>query len=142
MWDEQLHVPLMIRVPGEAPRGSNRLLSSIDVLPTAVGFIPELRDTAFLEQGPGMDVLAGDYVEAPVFGMTPRQHRSFSLMTGRWKLLRREGSVEFLFDLTQDPHELVDLSAAEPEVTKRLSGMLDESLSVQKAGFGRNSFDR
>ncbi|RJP30756.1 MAG: hypothetical protein C4547_16295 [Phycisphaerales bacterium] len=41
-WHEQLHVPLLVRVPGLAPRSVDGPVSTVDVLTTVLNLAPGL----------------------------------------------------------------------------------------------------
>jgi hypothetical protein len=63
----------------------------------------------------------------------------FGLRVGHWKLQRPAGSrradpqppKELLFDLREDVAEKHDVAAANPEVLRRLSKMLDEAVAAR-----------
>lgn len=127
-WDEQLHVPLLMRVPGLEPRREEALLSVIDVLPTFLGLLqaPELE--AILAQSSGRDRLS-DTSEAQVLSQDSGRFRKdggyrYALTTPNWKYIRRETdtdtSQELLFELASDPFELEDVAAARPGVVAEL----------------------
>src|SRR5690606_1286999 len=59
VWDCELHAPLLMRVPGEAPRRVDTLVTAADVLPTLFGRRHVAGSEAFAEQFSGVDVLAG-----------------------------------------------------------------------------------
>ena len=99
VWDEQLHVPLLMRVPGQAPRRVATQLSVVDVVPTLLGLVPLPGSERFLEQSSGFDVLHDDHVERAVFGMSSERQLEFgrwayALTTPRWKLVVEEDGVE------------------------------------------------
>jgi len=137
-WNEQLHVPLLMRVPGQEPRRVSRLMSVVDVVPTLFGFASWRREETLLRQVSGQDVLAADYETRPVFGQTsPRQDAygtrgSVALRTERWKYIRFEDGGEQLFDLESDPYELEDIATEQPDVCATLRTQLDASVARQK----------
>ncbi|MBM4013990.1 MAG: hypothetical protein FJ293_03370 [Planctomycetes bacterium] len=132
-WDEQLRVPLLIRVPGIEPRVIDTPCSMLDLWPTVFGLVPELADADFAAQCRGSDVLAPDHVERPVFSMGAKPSYD-SLTMRRWKLLRDPDGVR-LFDLEADPHEANDVAADHPEVVSRLkAALVAEVARHKKAG--------
>jgi len=125
VWEEQLAVPLFLRLPGVAPRRVDALLSTVDVLPTVLAALPGLASEGFREQLRGTDALAGGPRPA-VFGMSPPKRGLAALREERWKLVRdAQGAVE-LYDLAADPHELANVAGAHPEQVARLSAALAE----------------
>ncbi len=132
-WDEQLRVPLLIRVPGIEPRVIDTPCSMLDLWPTVFGLAPTLADADFATQCRGSDVLAADHVERPVFSMGAKPNYD-SMTTRRWKLLRDPDGVR-LFDLESDPHEAKDVAADHPEVVTRLkAALVAEVARHKKAG--------
>ncbi|MCH7700077.1 MAG: sulfatase [Planctomycetes bacterium] len=139
LWDEQLHVPLMIRVPGAARRRVARPMSAVDVLPTLLGLIDLPNSESFLEQMSGVDALAGDDNPRYILSrLSDRQLRfdvatTYSITGGGWKYVHAIGGEELLFDLGADPHELRDVAADHPEVVRDLCARLEDQVTRQLA---------
>jgi arylsulfatase A-like enzyme len=139
-WNEQLHAPLLMRVPGQAQRRVAVRLSAIDALPTLMGLLEAPQARGLLAQSTGRDVLAADFEPRPILSQDTGRHRSegvpyrHALGYGRWKLFRVENrSDEFsweLYDLDADPFELADVSAEHPETTRQLGSLLERELST------------
>jgi arylsulfatase len=140
-WNEQLHAPMMIRVPGIEPRRVATPLTAADALPTLLGLlaVPQL---AFPDgQASGRNALAPGYEPGAILGQDTGRARDgpyrVAVTADRWKYFRIEepgGAVrELLFDLEADPHELRDVSAARPEVVHRLRAALEERIASQSA---------
>lgn len=134
VWNEQLHVPLVFKFPAGAgaPTGrSSELASLIDVLPTlAAGARLALPG----EQFDGIDLISADRDTA----LSQREYRDpiwkepvYALTGARWKYHRYGHSPDRLYDLEADPHELVDVIDAHPEVAKRMKAQVDELLRAQ-----------
>lgn len=140
-WHEQLRVPLLMRVPGTAPRRIETPLSITDAMPTFLALlkVPGLALPA--GQASGRDVLAPDAKPAPILSQDTGREREgpyrYALTSGRWKYFRIEeagGSVrEALYDLETDPHELTDVAAAHPEQAASLRELLVGRLREQLA---------
>jgi arylsulfatase A-like enzyme len=111
-------VPLIVHVPGAAPRRVGVPVSLIDVLPSVVGLLDGSEPGGwrdFLEQASGRDVLADGARARPVVSQrADRREPEFSLVASGWKLLHRPSSGDALFDWGADPWEINDASAAEP----------------------------
>jgi arylsulfatase A-like enzyme len=136
LYQELLHVPLIVRVPAWRDR-SHRIaarVSMIDLLPTLLelldrapppglrgrSLVPLMRDPeAVLEP-------AAILSEGYPFGLNQQ-----SLVAGRFKLIRTlpTGRVE-LYDLEADPGEQTDLAATRPALRQRLLAALDRELPV------------
>ncbi len=137
-WDEQLHVPFLIRAPGHTPRRVATTSAIADVVPTLLGLIELPGEAAFVAQMSGIDVLAQDDAERYVVGQSSGRQEEFDLertwcLTGqRWKLVRHASGALELYDRARDPHELSDVSADHPDVLSRLSFALDNELEGQR----------
>jgi arylsulfatase A-like enzyme len=134
LYQELLHVPLLMRLPGLIPAGEvlEGRVGLIDVAPT----ICDLAGVAVPETFSGRSlrgVLAGEAAAAaPILA-----HGNFwgpaltSWSSGRWKLVLTpdgEGQRAQLYDLETDPSELHDLAAAEPARVAELRAELTLAL--------------
>lgn len=127
VWEEQLAVPLFMRIPGiQAESKQDALMSTVDVLPTAIALLPDLATEEFTRQFRGTNALA-DQPRPPVFGMSPPKRGLTMIREDRWKYVRSEDGEE-LYDLASDPHELENVAASEPEVLARLRTAHEELL--------------
>lgn len=112
VWDEQLHAPLLIRVPGQTPRRIPTTLSTADVLPTLLGLLDLPAEDGFLGQVSGQDVLGDGFVERAVFSMRSMRQTTLGkdmvwTLTGAGHKCRVDASGgRALYDLSTDPHEL------------------------------------
>jgi arylsulfatase A-like enzyme len=132
-WDESYHVPLIVRVPGQAAgRRVDAFTEHVDVMPTvleAMGLdVPIQCDgralTPFLEPD-GADGPAdwrreahwqwdfGDpvnHLAEELFGLTTEQCNLDVIRDRQWKYVHFAGFDPLLFDLVEDPDQLVDRS--------------------------------
>ncbi len=129
LYQELIHVPLFISVPGAAPRHDSQPAQLIDLLPT----FAELCGLKARRYWQGVS-LVGERVDLPVFSATggsSREH-DFRLRTvrlGRYKLIHdgNKKSVS-VYDLVADPEETHDLAKSEEALTR----MLQEALQKHK----------
>jgi arylsulfatase A-like enzyme len=133
LFEEMLHVPLLVRVPGVAPAVVDAPVQIGDVAPTllaAAGLPP-------LPAASGVDLVAvaRHGASSPDWTAhldTPPLPPLHALGRGRWKLIRSPAR-DALFDLESDPRERVDRSAdpaaAEPlaELRMRLDRFEEEA---------------
>ncbi|MBM4031852.1 MAG: hypothetical protein FJ291_08720 [Planctomycetes bacterium] len=103
-----VHVPFILRTPG-GPKGARRreLVGLQDVLPTLAALTGCPLDAAVhgldLTAAPARDVFYSQCFDPP--------EQSAMLFDGRWKFCyAQEGPTEELYDLAEDPHELVNLA--------------------------------
>jgi arylsulfatase A-like enzyme len=125
LWEELVRVPLIIKVPGIAPRRVSARRSAIDVVPTLL----DLFKLPAASRGP-TDFLSGESLlpdllrppgtpdpERPVFvdmARGPYNAERRALIAGDLKLTVSEGRVLGLYDLAADPAEKRDLSGDKP----------------------------
>ncbi|HSM13586.1 MAG TPA: sulfatase-like hydrolase/transferase [Thermoanaerobaculia bacterium] len=135
--EEQLRIPLWIRIPGRAPGVVTEPVSGLDALPSVYRLMGLSRDP--VHQGADR-IFDPDYSASgrPLFaslqGMT---HEDAVLLDG-WKWIfnldRRDGA---LFDLGSDPHESRNLILVEPdrrvELERILGAFLDRQLGYYRA---------
>jgi arylsulfatase A-like enzyme len=146
LYEEQLRLPLMIRMPGGA-QGGSRVAGSVSLL----DLLPTLADVLHLEGddswrglslrpalgGQDQEDLDGRLLFSESRQYPPRRElspdhwtgvRRFSVRDGRWKLIRTtEGTME-LFDLRADRGERADVHRENVSVTRRLTRALDDWL--------------
>ncbi len=129
--EEQVRIPMLLRLPGAAPRTIAQPVSALDALPTIYRALGLPRHGAL--QGHD-DVLDPGYSAAgrPLFFTIQGMTHEDGLLSGAWKLIvnhdRRESA---LFDLDRDPGERVNLVVAEPERLRSLEATLDRFLARQ-----------
>jgi len=137
VWDEQLHVPLLIRAPGVPPARVAGVMSVVDVLPTLLGILELPEEDRFLAQASGRDVLRPDADTIPVFSQTSARQNKFgeeytyALTSDDWKYILTKSGEEQLYDLGSDPYELEDVAAANAEVTARLRDRVRATIARQ-----------
>ena len=118
LYDEQLHVPFIVRLPGAARAGTRiaRSVRQVDVLPTLLGLVgvnprPSSPGVALL--GPGAEPPA-EALETVAETRLEGQGAA-ALVADDWKAILRasDGRVE-LYDRRRDPGEQHDLAVAHP----------------------------
>ena len=129
LFDEELRVPLAIRVPGVAPRRVSSLVRTLDLAPTLCELFGIPSD------GPSdgqsfLDVLSGAERDAPALLAELRLNEGFharGVLDGRYKLVEdlSRGGVR-LYDLVEDPREARDLAPERPDVVRELSARMRE----------------
>ncbi len=136
VWEEQLHVPLLMRIPGVAPQRISTTLGIPDVLPTLLGQAESLPFQELLSQSSGADVMSQAGEGPGILSLEVRKNveeeARVVLTTSRWKLIHDPEGPDVLFDREADPFELKDVLEAHPAVADRLSSQLQEQLATQR----------
>ena len=125
LYDHQLHVPLIVRLPGGRHRRVGALVDLLDLMPTLLGIAhapmpPGLqgRDLSRLIAGAVPDAEAGAVVAGGV-KWEPGEH---AIRTPTHKLITKVPSGPArLYDLRDDPAEQRDVAADAPEVAQQLA---------------------
>ena len=116
VWEELVRVPLLLYVPGAAPKKISAPRSLIDVAPTiaevfALGGADDLRGVSLLAdaflpptQGAAQRPVLVDMPQGP----HNRERRAF--IQGDYKLITSQGRLLGLYNFKSDPGELTDLS--------------------------------
>ncbi|MGA2353909.1 MAG: sulfatase-like hydrolase/transferase [Terriglobales bacterium] len=145
LYDETIHVPLVIKLPGgnSAGRRIDSRVELVDVLPTilqAVGVeVPQqvqgesllsiMTPKAATDKSAGVSKVPETFRDRPAYAETDYPHRAY-----HWSSLRalRAGKYLYiqaprpeLYDQTVDPDAKDDLSTSSTAVTSTLAGQLD-----------------
>jgi len=133
LYVESLRVPVVVHVPGVAPRREHAGVALVDLFPTVLDAVGIVRGRETLEgysllryaSGAGTDV--GE--PRPIFSYVRREgsaaDRKHSVVEGSWHyILSGESGREELYDVGQDPGERRDALAANPERAARLREIL------------------
>jgi arylsulfatase A-like enzyme len=131
LWEDVIHVPLLILAPGVAARRIDTPRGHIDLAPTILelmGLSPDL-------PLPGVSLVPELYglpaEPRPVIADLPRddlQDRRRAVIHGDWKLIARGDDASFqLFDLKSDPEELDDLFSTKREQARSMLKLYDQA---------------
>lgn len=125
LFEELLHVPLVMRVPGVTD-GAQRIeepTSLVDVMPTIL-------DALGQEMPPGISgrsvlpLLRGGSESAPRISVAAFMGGWRSVLVGHRKLIHRTARRWMLYDLARDPGETNDVAAERPLEVRYLRGLL------------------
>ncbi|MDP7291784.1 MAG: sulfatase-like hydrolase/transferase, partial [Verrucomicrobiota bacterium] len=130
LFNEVMHVPLIIRAPGAAPRVDTRVAQHIDVPPSILHLLclpphPAFQGMNLFEKNPPKDRSVYLVVQAPLA-------RQYAIVRSGYKLVYdAQGDRRFLFDLKRDPGERNDVADSHPELARRLAVRLDTWRKLQ-----------
>jgi len=127
LYQDLIHVPLIIRPPGGTPRVNVKEPAGlIDVAPTIVSRLALKTPRSFRAEGLSLDLSGkGGPESRPIFSETRRWAKLQSVVRNGWKLIYdlSRGGQE-LYDLNEDPGETRDLAAARPKERGELRALL------------------
>lgn len=139
-WNNQLHVPVILRRPGLVPAGRRveQVVSLVDVSATVRDFAgaasPSPTQSRSLRP-----LLSGNAAESrAVFAEAVNtQPGLFVVIEGHWKLLYwTKKQAHALYDLQADPRELTEVGESNPQIVARLTALLTDQLR-QSSEYGR-----
>jgi len=135
MFEELMHVPLIVSMPGFIkPASINDQVSLVDVLPTLLD-LTGLLPAANLDGRTLRPLLEGRTLPArPLLFDSPLLGRDKQgILSGRWKFVRSDSESDLLVDLKEDPLETTNVAALHPDEVKRLRALLDAALAASRA---------
>jgi len=129
VWNEQLHVPLMIRFPrsfGQFPARVPSLVCLTDLMPTLLARLNYPWTEPLRTQASGTDVLQANYPGRPL--LAQRSSRDcpesagmpFALTTDDWRYHVGRKGERMLFNRKSDPYELTNVLESEREAARSL----------------------
>jgi len=133
LYQEAVHVPLIIAGPGiQAGRRITGLVQLNDLAPTILA-AARVEEEIEMSGRSLLPVLtgSGELEPRPAMAELPA-HGSHAFRVGHLKLIASAETVE-LYDLSQDPGELVNLSEKQPETVAHLRQLLDQVLAEHPA---------
>lgn len=126
LYDEQLRVPLIVKVPGRDGRRIEDRVSSIDLMPTILDLL-DVDASGVKDQFRGTSLvpaIQGEPAKRDCFSETDYRAYTFKRSIVRpdgWKLIvTLEKKQRELYDLNADPGELNDLAAKNPRLADEL----------------------
>lgn len=131
LYDEQIHVPLIVKIPGQSTgRKISDRVSSIDLMPTILDLLDinaqdakqQLRGTSLVPAMRGTPAQRNCFSETDYREYTYK--RSIIRPDGRKLIVTLESKSRELYDLNTDPGELHDLAASEPKLAEDLQSQL------------------
>ena len=141
LYDELLHVPLVIAGPGVRPGRVAEQAQGIDLFPTLAGLLGAAPPRGL----PGRDLLAAG-ADAPaisetLYGLMPDGATTpiVSLRTAEWKLIHAPALGRYeLYDLRRDPAEREDRFGSAAEV-QHLRNLYDGGIRFWASSWSRSA---
>ncbi len=140
LYNEEIRVPLLLRIPGFDPRRIGQVVRTIDVFPTLVELFdldgpPGLPGQSLLEFASGDSGRPRDALSE----VRLREGRHFeSLTAGQAKWIRSlNGGTDQLFDLAEDPGEQLNLVQSSDQRALEWTARLDRTTALARELAGR-----
>ncbi len=130
LWEGGLRVPLIIRWPGHLPANKTSAQVAITMDLTATVLAATNASLPTTHKLDGINLLptlsrGSAIVDRELFWRIKRPREQRAARSGRWKLVQDRNDF-YLFDLSNDPGERNDLTAAHPELVRKLNADLDQ----------------
>lgn len=125
VFDVQLRVPLIVRLPTRRHQEIGGPVQLIDLLPTLLGML----GVEAPEGLPGMDLrpaVARGRLDPQRLRYAENGKAQTLRMDQRWTLIMDQGIPRGLYDLRADPEETEDLIEQHPEIADRLRGAFEQ----------------
>jgi len=137
LFDEMIRVPLIVAVPGVAPRRITRRVSHVDLAPTLYGLAGVAPPPGLSGESLVPEIRGGRLAERPIYAelpIGPYNDERRALIQDGWKLVHiAAGNRSLLYHLDQDPGEQHDLGASHPADLARMK----DALAELRAGLDR-----
>ena len=126
VYKEDLHVPLIMRIPGVPAKRIKSPVSLIDVYPTLLDLLQ--KEPLHTVEGLSLSsLIRGNdrQLHGFIFGESD-SHKTISVSNGVWKLIRRANGVRELYHVLKDPEEKNKSSPLKhPDIYKLLDHQID-----------------
>ena len=133
--EELVHVPLIVRAPGNAPSRIDSSVGLVDVLPTILDALGEPIPSE-LSGRSLWPLLHGEGEGAPGVAVSGFMEHWRAVASSDLKLIARPGNRVALYDLRSDPTEQRDLAGQRPIAQSYLRGLLGLRLAEASAPRG------
>jgi len=152
LYDELIHVPLMIAGPGLEGKVISQQVSLLDLAPTILDLAGIEKPRAFVGNSL-LPLISGDMASAgdsdaiseththpphwkfQLAAIRPRidtTHRRISLRKGKWKYIYTEGEQDELYDLDDDPKETQNVIDLQPEIAMAMRNKITAHIAFEE----------
>lgn len=141
IWLEQLHVPLIMRVPGQSPRRVPTPMVLHDTFPTLASLAPQMPLDDLKKQATGVDVLAPNYdKQRALYAQLPGSRITMvhAILKGEWRYIMHPKDGDKLFNIKNDPYELKNVADEYKDVVAKLKAELKDIAQAQNATGKKN----
>ena len=130
LYEENIHVPLMISVDGAPPQKIDRVTSHVDILPTVLDLLKMNHRVSPKHNGKSM-LRAGRQSMAHLQAYW--QDEFSGIVDARYKYIRKGTGSEELFDLSEDLGESRNIAAEKPAIAELYRALTAKAFAQKKA---------
>lgn len=129
LYNEEIRIPLIMRIPGIEPDVVEENVGHADIFPTIIALLGIETDRRML--GSDLSPLLMDKKKLtrkylPVFSI---HQQRWAILHNQWKLIfTKKGNIYDLYDLKNDPGEKINLIDKNPKIVIELKKALDSSI--------------
>lgn len=139
LYEENIHVPLMIYVDGAKPQRIDRVTSHVDILPTVLDLLKLETKISPLHVGRSM-LSGGPQTMAHLQAFWQEEYSG--IVDQRFKYIRKETGAHELYDLGSDSAEQANLAASQNGVMQVYRGLTEKAFAQKKAYYKKyGSYD-
>lgn len=134
LYEELLHVPLLVKVPGIAPRKVDAPVSLVDLAPTLLDGFGLPTPGSFMGQSlvPLLRDPRAPALGRPIVAESDRGHRAMVFPDGMKLIADDKLHTLELYDLNRDPGELENLFDIRPDAGAQRRALLDSFFDAQR----------
>jgi len=129
LYDESIHAPLIIFIPGMESKEINALAQGVDIIPTILDLVGI--KTSKQAQGKSLlPIIKDEKEDIRKYAFSEGLSNLFSIRSKEWKYITNFKGNEELYNLKQDPGEKENLISTEPEIAYKMKEKLKEHLKT------------
>ena len=129
LYEENIHVPLMIFYEGVQPQRIERVTSHVDILPTVLDLLGKQQLRSPMHVGQSM-LRGGQQSLAHLQAFWQEEYSG--IVDTRYKYIRKETGAHELYDLLQDKGEQQNLAASQPDLVNRYQALTVRAFAQKK----------
>jgi arylsulfatase A-like enzyme len=142
LFDESIHIPLIMRMPDRIHKRFDVMAESIDIMPTLLhilgaGTFEQLQgDPLVSYSDSGYTSKNQEYIISETGKLSGEIPHRIAVRTKEYKYILTDGKTEELYYLTADPVELSDISGQKPEICSKMNklflSVVEESAELRE----------
>lgn len=135
LYEENIHVPLMVYVDGVKAQRIERVTSHVDILPTVLDLLKLEGKTSPLHVGRSM-LSGGPQTMAHLQAFWQEEYSG--IVDTRYKYIRKETGVNELYDLAHDPAEQNNLAQSRSEAMNIYRALTEKAFLQKKTYYKKH----